>query len=503
MRRIITLISISLGIVCLSLNQVTGQSYADIARIMSQQDISGTARIQAIGGAKTALGGDISAISGNPAGLGFYNSSEFSISPGYLFINNSSSYLGTLVDNDNDNFFLANAGAVIHKGAKSQRQGGFKGGAFGFGTSRIASFNNQIIYQGSNTVEDFIDYAVGEANLQGGSAYDNPDLLPELPFLAYQTTLIDRFFESNIPGDTTFFYDRNIYDIFDPAQVAFPSDDFPTLQTETITSSGGHYITNFSYGANFADRFYIGGAIGFNTMRMDQERVFSEAPTDADLIDFTLVDDRLLEGTGINGTLGIIVRPVNVLTLGVSYTSPTFYEMRDESFLFMSSNFNTGSISDEVVFLPLRYNLRTPGRVNGGAALFLDKLGFISADVEWVDYGAAKLSSSNVDFTDVNLEIDNYQAVLNYRIGAELRIKALRLRGGYAFQDDPLDNAGGIDRSRESLTAGIGLRLKKFYTDASYVRSTFNGAIAPYPGAQTALTENVAESAVLTLGFKF
>ncbi len=503
MRRINTLILISLGVVCLSLTQVTGQSYSDIARIMSQQDVSGTARIQAIGGVKTALGGDISAISGNPAGLGFYNSSEFAISPGYNFINNNSSYLGTSVGNDTDNFFLANTGAVFHMAPKNQRPGGFKGGSFGFGTSRIASFNNQIIYQGSNTVEDFIDFAVDEANLQGMNGYDDPNLLPELPFLAFQTTLIDRFFDSNSPGDTTFFYDRNIYDIFDPGQVAFPSVDFPTLQTETITSSGGHYTTNISYGANFADRFYIGAAIGVNSLRMEQERVFSEAPTDADLIDFTLVDDRLLEGTGINGTLGMIVRPVNVLTVGVSYTSPTFYEMRDESFLFMSSNFETGTISDEVLFLPLRYNLRTPGRLNGGAALFLDKLGFLSADVEWVDYSSAQLSSDEVDFTDVNLDIDNYQAVLNYRFGAEFRLKALRLRGGYSFQEDPLDNAGGVDRSRESLTAGIGLRLKKFYADASYVRSTFNNAVSPYPGALTALTENTMESAVLTLGFKF
>ena len=333
--------------------------------------------------------------------------------------------------------------------------------------------------------------------------YDNPELLPELSFLAYQTTLIERFFDSNVPGDTTFFYDRNIYDIFDPGQVAFPSDDFPTLQSEVITTSGGHNVTNFSYGANFADRFYIGAALGITTMRMEQERIYNEEPTDADLFRMTLIDDRLYEGTGINGTLGIIVRPVNIFTLGVSYTSPTFYDMRDESFLYMSADFETGTLDDEVIFLPLRYSLRTPGRLNGGAALFLDKLGFITADVEWVDYSSAKISSDEADFFDVNQEINNYQAVLNYRLGAELRLKALRLRAGYSFQDDPLDNAGGIDRSRESLTAGLGLHFKKFYADASYVRSNYNSAVTPYPEAPTALTENLSESAVLTLGFKF
>ena len=323
--------------VCLNLNPAQAQTYADYTRILSQQEIHGTARILGIGGSKTALGGDISTISGNPAGLGFYNSSEVSFTPGYLFTTNTSRYLGSSVDDENDNFYLGNAGAVIHKPSSSQR--GFKGGAFGFGTSRIANFNNHITYQGSNTVEDFIDYAVGEANAQGMDAYDNPELLTELPFLAYQTTLIDRFFEANAPGDTTFFYDRNIYDIFDPGQVAFPSDDFPTLQTEVISTKGGHNTTNFSYGANFGDRLYIGAGLGINTFRLDQERVYREAPTDADLLELTLVDDRLLEGTGINGTLGIILRPINVFTLGISYTSPTFYEVRDESYLIHVSRF--------------------------------------------------------------------------------------------------------------------------------------------------------------------
>ena len=503
MRRLNTLIIISLGVVCFNLHRVTGQSYADMSRIMTEQEVSGTARIQAIGGSKTALGGDISTISGNPAGLGFYNSSEFSISPGYRLTSNTSSYLGYDYSDENDNFFLANVGAVIHKAPANPRPNGFKGGAFGFGTSRIYNFNNQITYQGWNTVEDFIDYAVNEANTQGMDAYDNPDRLPELSYLSFQTTLIDRFFDSNMPGDTTFFYDRNIYDIFDPGQVAFPSDDFPTMQTETITSKGGHNVTNFSYGANFADRFYIGAAVGITTMRLDRERVYREQPTDADLTEFTLIDDRLFEGTGINGTLGFILRPVNILTLGVSYTSPTFYEMRDESYLGMLADFDVGSINDEVVFLPLRYNLRTPGRLTGGAALFLDKLGFISADVEWVDYSSAKLTSDEVDFTDENAEINDYQAVLNYRLGAELRLKALRLRAGYSFQDDPLNNARGIDRSRQAVTGGIGLHLKKFYADAAYVRSIYNTAVAPYPGAVAALTDNLTESAVLTLGFKF
>src|SRR5690242_2740435 len=55
---------------------------------------SGTARQQAIGGAMTSLGGDLSAAFVNPAGLGFYKTGDFVLTPGFNFLNNKSSYLG-------------------------------------------------------------------------------------------------------------------------------------------------------------------------------------------------------------------------------------------------------------------------------------------------------------------------------------------------------------------------------------------------------------------------
>ena len=135
--------------------------------------------------------------------------------------------------------------------------------------------------------------------------------------------------------------------------------------------------------------------------------------------------------------------------------------------------------------------------------MFLDKFGFISADVEWVDYSSAKITSDEFDFTDTNQEVGTYGSVLNYKFGAELRIKVLRLRAGYSYREDPLNNVDGLDRSQESLTAGLGLRFKKLYMDASYVRSNYNHSISPYPEAASAITENISENAVLTLGFKF
>src|SRR5690606_21811866 len=52
--------------------------YHELALLFSQYNYKGTARIQGIGGAQVSLGGDLSSALSNPAGLGFYNRSEFS-----------------------------------------------------------------------------------------------------------------------------------------------------------------------------------------------------------------------------------------------------------------------------------------------------------------------------------------------------------------------------------------------------------------------------------------
>jgi hypothetical protein len=57
----------------LTLSEAVAQiyTYPNLAKQFSTSYSSGTARMQALGGANTALGADLSSITGNPAGLGF------------------------------------------------------------------------------------------------------------------------------------------------------------------------------------------------------------------------------------------------------------------------------------------------------------------------------------------------------------------------------------------------------------------------------------------------
>ena len=65
---------------CIS-QYIFAQEPADALRY-SWYTSSGTARQQAIGGAMGSLGGDISATFVNPAGIGFYKTGDFVLTPG-------------------------------------------------------------------------------------------------------------------------------------------------------------------------------------------------------------------------------------------------------------------------------------------------------------------------------------------------------------------------------------------------------------------------------------
>ncbi|MDE7397102.1 MAG: UPF0164 family protein, partial [Muribaculum sp.] len=68
-KTLLTIIAVSLPALAMA------QAAVDAAR-MSQLDLRGTARYVSMGGAFTALGGDISTLNQNPAGLGVYRSNE-------------------------------------------------------------------------------------------------------------------------------------------------------------------------------------------------------------------------------------------------------------------------------------------------------------------------------------------------------------------------------------------------------------------------------------------
>jgi len=94
----------------LTISGIFAQNVDDALRY-SQLFYTGTARFMSMGGAFTALGGDMSTLSQNPAGLGVFRSSEISLSPQLLHNNTSANFHGISKDYLY-NFNLGQAGIV-------------------------------------------------------------------------------------------------------------------------------------------------------------------------------------------------------------------------------------------------------------------------------------------------------------------------------------------------------------------------------------------------------
>src|SRR4026207_2300153 len=79
----------------------------------SQTSLAGTARYTSMAGAFSALGGDFSVLSANPAGIAVYKRSEFSMSPSFYKEKSKSDYLGKTTLDNKYNFNFGNAGIIF------------------------------------------------------------------------------------------------------------------------------------------------------------------------------------------------------------------------------------------------------------------------------------------------------------------------------------------------------------------------------------------------------
>lgn len=473
--------------------------YNDALRF-TQTTLGGTARIQALGGAQIALGSDISSVFANPAGLGMYTKSEFSITPSLNFLNTSSHYLGNTKEDGKVNFNFNNLGFVYNMSKDNIEEGKWRGGSFGFSVNKVNNFHNRFSYQAQNDSSSIIDYIFTIAD---GTP---PGELKGLAKLAYQTYLIN-------PIPNTNEYDSYV-------------ETFP-VQDELVQERMGQHQLSISYGGNYDDKIYFGAGLGLMRVLYNNNKSYIEFFEEDEVIQDLELKERLnIDGFGINGTFGVIVRPIPILRLGLTATTPTYYWMNEEYTSFMQVNYydfnHMEYVEDTVIAINLgeepreysetsiyEYNLTTPFRLNAGAALFIGQKGFISADVEWVNYAGAKLKANDSQFESDNTTIHNiYKSAFNYRVGGEFRYKILRLRGGFSYMSDPYKataDATDLDRGRLSYSGGFGLHFGFIYADVGLVHTRYKSYYIPYPYENITAVEtlNKRTNVMMTVGFYF
>lgn len=486
--------------------------YFEDAYRFSQVIPGGSARIIGVGGTQWSLGGDVSNIAGNPAGLGFFRSSEASATIGYSNWGVNTNYLDQNRDYNTTNFSLPNVSFVMANPKGEFDRGAFKGGSFGFSIQRIANFNTEYGYNSDKAGEtSIIDYYLQTAN-NGYNGAGIPENQIEsfgitgLAYLTYQINPIS-FNEDGTPIQNPRQYDSFV--------LGFPN------QAENIVQEGSSSQITIAYGANFNYKLFVGGSVGVRTLNFNSRKIYSENFFNEPLINSNLQENLFINGGGINLNLGLIYKPIDYLNLGFNFQSPTWYALNDEyssSTIAVYDNYDyepegitlgtEEALSDIIIS---SYNLNTPLKIGAGATFFLGKSGFLSADVDWVDYSAARIKSRDFNVDSDNLEIQNlYASTVNFRLGAEFRLNNFRFRGGYGYYGDPIAESD-YDRSTQQISGGLGMKINKFSIDFALINQKYNTLYSSYQVLDNqgnnigpvAEIKNSQINGVLTLGLSF
>ena len=493
---------------------VFAQEPPDALRL-SWTNPNGTARQQAIGGAMASLGGDLSAAYVNPAGLGFYRTGDLVISPGFNQLRNKATYYGTSEKDSRSSVGFGATGFVAGTGLENKNKGGV---AFAVAINRAAWFGNNLLYRGYNTQNSYSQKFLEEIAGQG----DANVVAQNYPFgasLAFNTYWID-----TINGGSS-----GNYQYHSRAPIG------NLIQENSVTSRGGISELAIALAGTKNEKLFYGVTLGLPFLNYSRETAFTEADKTYALNFFdyaTITESLQTKGNGANLKLGIIYRPAAQWRFGFAFHTPTFFKLTDTYSASVTTNTENykGVQTQTSSFLnngnegKFSYYHFTPYRLMISGSYVIREIedvtkqkGFLTADLEYVDYRASSYEADNEDnnrsstkayFKSLNNAIDNaYKGALNIRMGGELKFTTVMTRFGFSVLGNPYQNIAGEKGSRLQLSGGLGYRNKGYFIDLTYVHTigtdvhyayrlsqqTFQGATLNQTGARI----------LMSLGVKF
>lgn len=479
----IGIIAVSLtGCLALASSNIFAQNYEDVLR-NSELSTGTTARSMAIGGAAGSLGADFSAASVNPAGLGIYRQSEFSITPYLSFNGTKGTYLGATEQDNNTAFKLGNIGLVFN--TTRPKLSGWKGVTFAIGVNKLADFNNQTVVQGINSTSTYADVMSYNAQQYGHTEQDDP-----LAFLGYQGYILKNDLTS-IPYSNVIATGGSV------------------KQTQYQKSKGAVNEYTLSLAGNYNDKLFLGATVGITSYRYKRTADFVEADntgnTNNDFSSFTVREKLETTGAGVNGKFGFIYAPSKLFRFGASIHTPTAASMTDYvDYNIVSKMEGLGNfdVSPQNLYQS-DYTIVTPMRAIVSATGFFGTRGFITGDVEYVPYNTMRIHYSGNDVATEDASRaqndyirQNFKGVINGRLGLEFRAtNELSLRGGAAFYGNSyasgVNDMGG---DRLDLSLGLGFKLGSNSTlDLTYLNSNRNYKQLPYYDPYPSVASYVAD----------
>ena len=478
--------------------QATAQTAEDAFRFSERSPATGP-RMIGLAGAGFSGVADYSALFSNPAGLGFFQRSSFSGSLNSVYatdesFSRSSGFSPIGIDEDVSETNIGNFAYIYRAPTK---QGSF---VVGLAFNQINSFERDLRFTGTNSNStistSFLPFD-DEYSLIGNDL----DALNDLPFAAFNGGVIEFYpeFLEEDPGAYPFL----------EAVVPGTSID----QAGSVIETGRMNEVNLGGAVEASPGVMVGlsanlifGEYTFNSV-FEETDVFNE--NTAQDYSVLLDDGSLLEGfdflsyrqfvesdlLGVNARLGVSANVAPTVRIGLSIETPTLYSVEEsfgaqyETFFDDGGSLIYGDLRDDVGNGVFDYEITTPWRLGAGIGFHSDVV-TVLADVEFVDWSQLELDA-DVDqafFDDLNRTIEeDYEAVVNGRLGIEFRLSDLMLRGGVAYKSDPLDitltksDGSTLDRDKLYFSVGLGYRFdNRFQVDFGWMQGRYDNVYSAY-----------------------
>lgn len=521
------------SLMALSVAAAGAQTVYD-ATAIAQKELNGTARFVGMGGAMGALGGDISTIDTNPAGIGIYRSNDAMLTLGYSVIGTESNYLGRTAEQNKYRWGLDNAGVVISN--KIGNHTALRYLNFGFNYHKTKSLYKNMTMQGMMGTFDneFLSQTHSMAQQGTASAFDygRDDLFYNnnagwLSGLGYQGWLTGKDEET---ANSYFSY--------------IPDEAFGYYGAR---ERGGIDQYDFNISFNVNDRFYFGFTVGAYDVDYYKNSLWSESyGTDEG---YDLNSYNRIHGTGIDAKFGVIFRPIETspLRIGLSVHTPTFYQLTyTTGARLISDVLMEREENEQVTTVMERYDvntldyldgrdmdrdfeLRTPWVFNASLGYTVGNYLALGAEYEYEDYSSMKFNYP--DGGEMMWETGEadlcMKGVSTLRLGAEYKpIPAFSMRLGYnysssAFKEDAIkalpSNSINTDtdfantNSMNTFTLGIGYRGSLLYADLAYKYDMYKSDFYPFYNEmgdylvtpEATKVTNSRSKVMLTVGVRF
>ena len=407
------------------------------AEVYSGSNFGGTAKFNSMAGSMGALGGDLSAITVNPAGTGVFITGDVSATLAVQGNKNNSNLFGKSFESSYNNTNLGQVGGVVSFETNSNSPWQFVNLAFNYSTKNLEDY---VQTPGNSSIKEAVQYDSGGATVND--------------FLVYNGHAYDR----------------------------------------TGTASN----LNVSLGGNYENKIYVGAGLNFKTAELEQSDFFQYQLQN--LGEYAYYQKQYSpyreSSNGFSASVGIIGKINNNIRLGVALESPTIWNLTRTytEYGFNSSDNVVYGIYDET------RKLTTPMKLTLSGAVVASKNFAINVDYtlgvtkpKYKDPGTFPNGDPSPEKQLNDYFSSDYKNTSDLRIGAEYRVAGFRLRGGYGIEANPFDassfksfNSGGTSENRsfsslyigkrQTLAGGLGYDFKSFYIDAGIqsITSTYD-----------------------------